>query len=251
MKRKVLFAFLPLFLLICLLFPLTASASDRPVPPGTTPAFHDDGYLSAADRERVLSALTEAQEKTGFHYGVLIYNSEYDGGSVHNRMKEEDSVLLIIWQESTIYRYEMFTYGKAYDELTDREVDDILGAVPVYDNIKGGRFADGICAFASLSAEAAIPDPNAEAKHTVRTLLISAVLALTAAGAVAGTVVYQYKKKLKAPIYPLDRFARMKLVDQGDTFITAHVTRVRVSSPSSNSSGGRSGGGGGGSRGSR
>lgn len=215
------------------------------------PVFYDSGYLGVTERERVLSALTDAQEKTGFHYGVLLCRNKQERESYLRRMENEDSILLAVWLDGSAYRYELFTYGEAYDELTDSEVDAILDADDVYDHIKGGWLADGVIAFASLSAEAAIPDPNAEAKHTVRVVVISILLALVCAGAAAGGVIYHYKKKLKAPIYPLNRFARMKLVDQGDTFITAHVTRVRVSSPSNSSGGGSSGGGGGGSRGSR
>lgn len=257
MKRKVLFAILIVSLLFAAVFTATSFAASETTEEGETsvdsPVFYDEAdFLSAAEKARVLLTLNEAQEKTGYHYGVLLYRSRYDGGARHNRMKEEDSILLLIWEEFGEYRYELFTYGEPNREITDREADSLLDADEVYDNIKGGHLADGICAFASLSAEAAIPDPNAAAKRTGRTVVISLLLALACAGGAAFAVVYPYKKKLKAPIYPLDRFARMKLVDKGDAFITSHVTRVRVSSPSNSSGGGRSSGGGnGGSRGSR
>ena len=214
------------------------------------PVFYDNGYLNVTERERVLSALTDAQEKTGLHFGVLLYAGSSDGGAYHRSMKDEDSVLLLITRENGIYYYEMFAYGEAYDVL-HRKADAILDNDDVYDNIKSGEFVAGITAFVNLTTDAYLPDPDAEAKHTVRVVVISILLALVCAGAAAGGVIYHYKKKLKAPIYPLDRFARMKLVDQGDTFITAHVTRVRVSSPSNSSGGGKSGGGGGGSLGKR
>ncbi|HBJ18170.1 MAG TPA: hypothetical protein DDY70_00250 [Clostridiales bacterium] len=234
--------FLLAFALIFTIFSLTAVAYDQTA---NEPVFYDDGFLSTSERESVRRTLEDAQEKTGLHFGVLLYEGKSDGGLYHDRMKDEDSVLLLITREGGIYYYEMFAYGEAYDVL-HRKADAILDNDDVYDNIKGGNFVKGITAFVNLTTDAYLPDPNAEAKHTVRTVLISLLLAAICAGAAAGAVVYHYKKKLKAPIYPLDRFAKMKLVDQGDTFITSHVTRVRVSSPSNSSGGGRSGGGGGG-----
>ena len=251
MKRQHLFAFLLVFTLIFAVFSLSAFAYDSESTALGEPVFHDDGFLTVSERARVIRALTDAQEKSGVHFGALLYRTAYDGGAYHNRMKGEDSVLLIVWQENGVYRYELFTYGTANDEMTDREADAVLDADDVYNNIKGGRLADGICAFATRAADAVIPDPNAAAKKTARTVLFSVFLALSCALAVSGAVVYRYKKKLKAPIYPLDRYARLNLVDRGDTFLTAHVTRVRVSSPSNSSGGGGGGGGGGGSRGSR
>ena len=245
MKRQHLFAFLLVFTLIFAAFSLSVFAYDSESTTIGEPVFHDDGFLTESERARVIHALTDAQEKTGLRFGVLLCEGQSDGGVYHDRIKSEDSVLLLITREGGIYYYEMFAYGEAYDVLR-RKADAILDNDDVYDNIKSGNFVKGITAFVSLTTNAYLPDPNAEAKHTVRAILFSLLLAAACACATAGAVVYRYKKKLKAPIYPLDRYARMNLVDRGDTFLTAHVTRVRVSSPSNSSGGGggRSGGGG-------
>lgn len=242
MKRQRLLTFLLVFTLLFTIFSLSVVAYDKT---SNDPVFYDDGFLSNEGKESVLRTLSDAQEKTGLHFGVLIYEGTSDGGTYHNRMKGEDSVLLLITRKSGIFYYEMFAYGVAYDTLYSK-ADDILDATDVYDNIKAGKLEAGIRAFTTLTVDAYLPDPNAEVKHTIRAILISALLGLVCAGSVAGAVVYHYKKKLKAPIYPLDRFAKMNLVDQADNFITAHVTRVRISSDSSGRSGGSGGGGGGG-----
>lgn len=39
-----------------------------------------------------------------------------------------------------------------------------------------------------------------------------------------------YKKKLKAPIYPLEHYATLHLTGREDRFLHRHVSRVRVSS---------------------
>ena len=132
MKRQHLFAFLLVFALIFAAFSLSVFAYDSESTALGEPVFHDDGFLTESERARVIRALTDAQEKSGVHFGALLYRTAYDGGAYHNRMKGEDSVLLIVWQENGVYRYELFTYGTANDEMTDREADAVLDADDVY-----------------------------------------------------------------------------------------------------------------------
>ncbi len=61
----------------------------------------------------------------------------------------------------------------------------------------------------------------------------SIIIGLAAAGITVGIIVAKYKKKLKAPIYPIDRYASLSLTAHSDEFLSSNVTRVRVSSSKS------------------
>ena len=59
-------------------------------------------------------------------------------------------------------------------------------------------------------------------------LVASGIVALIAALVACLIVILRYKKKLKAPIYPIDKYARLILSDSRDNYIGTTVTRVRV-----------------------
>ena len=61
----------------------------------------------------------------------------------------------------------------------------------------------------------------------------SLLVALVAAGIAVAVIVVRYKKKLKAPIYPVDKYATLSVNGADDRFIGSTVTRVRVSSSKS------------------
>lgn len=61
-------------------------------------------------------------------------------------------------------------------------------------------------------------------------LIWSIVIAVIAATIAVVAVIIRYKKKLKAPIYPIDRYASLSLFARRDDFIGSNVTRVRISS---------------------
>ena len=64
----------------------------------------------------------------------------------------------------------------------------------------------------------------------IQLLIGSGVVALIAAAVACLIIVYRYKKKLKAPIYPTDKYAKLSLSDSRDNYIGTTVTRVRVAS---------------------
>jgi hypothetical protein len=65
----------------------------------------------------------------------------------------------------------------------------------------------------------------------IYTLIIAAVaVGIIAAVITCVCIVVKYKKKLKAPIYPIDDFCSLSLTDRRDDFIGSTVTKVRVSS---------------------
>ena len=64
----------------------------------------------------------------------------------------------------------------------------------------------------------------------IQLLITSGVVALIAAVVACLIVIFRYKKKLKAPIYPTDKYAQLSLSDSRDNYIGTTVTRVRVAS---------------------
>lgn len=244
MKRKYLLSFF-IITVLTLLLSTTALAAE-------TTLYDRDDLLSAAEKTQVEAAIAEARAQGGISYAVLILDGSNVKNSLHERMKEEDSVVLLITKEAGVFYYEMFTYGRADRLLSDRRFDKILDDPSVYDTIKGGDLAEGILSFLSLTSDALLSAEEAgDGPSLGSVILVSALLAAAVAGGGVGAVVYRYKKKLKAPIYPLERFAALKLADRSDTYITSHVTRTRIASDHSDGSRSHSGGGGGGSRGRR
>lgn len=59
-------------------------------------------------------------------------------------------------------------------------------------------------------------------------LVASGIVSLVAALVACLIVIFRYKKKLKAPIYPVDKYARLILSDSRDNYIGTTVTRVRI-----------------------
>ena len=66
----------------------------------------------------------------------------------------------------------------------------------------------------------------------IQMIVISAVCGLIAAVIACVIVVVKYKKKLKSPIYPVDDFCSLSLVDSRDDYIGSTITKVRISSSS-------------------
>ena len=59
---------------------------------------------------------------------------------------------------------------------------------------------------------------------------VSVALAVVAALVACIIVIVKYKKKLKSPIYPVERYANLALNVCQDNFLGSTVTRVKISS---------------------
>ncbi len=64
----------------------------------------------------------------------------------------------------------------------------------------------------------------------VTLIVTSGVIALVAAAVAAVIVVVRYKRRLKAPIYPIEKYASLSLTGGYDNYLGSSVTRVRVES---------------------
>lgn len=246
-------------LLSVLIIPVSASSDVSALHSGV---IDRDDNLTADEEAKITDKLRSAEIETDIIFLIGIYDIS-EGIPTDKRVvsdfgldtERDDIVLLIIevGNKGTLGNtvipgysnnyYEMFTWGVANTVVTDGSVDSVLDSSDVHDNIKGGEFYSGIMSFTDLTVGCI------KSYRRGVIILIIALAVLAAAGSVGG-VLYTYKRKLKAPIYPLSDYATLKLNEHTDIFLGKTVTRTRISS-SSGGSGGRSGGGGGGSRGRR
>ncbi len=170
---------------------------------------------------------------------LFIVTTAYYGGFSLSELGinySTDAIILEITEDLT---YSIFTYGNATEKITNSEVDRILDASEVYDNIKSGRLEAGISAFLKNTKTAYLGKLQ---EPFYITLIISSVIAIVIAGIVSGIIIYKYKRKQKTPTYPLEKYASMIIEEQmcSDMFVGSSITRTRVSSSSSRGGGGGS-----------
>lgn len=255
--KKVFFAYL-LFFLLGVVFLVPTCAAQAP----------DTVTVTVIDK---LDILTPEEEKAlspaSFDaHGIKFYLITMQTAYVDDRLSDheiyvtcgmespvydvEDAVVLVVRMTGTdhAFYYDMYTYSDAYDIFSTLDVNRILDADAVYDNLKAGKIKEGATAFFSLCARQIDAHYEALAAKERRKPLVVALVAVGAGVLAAGisilAVVLSYRKKLHGETYPLDRYARLELTHREDRFVGSYVTRVRVRS--SGSGGSRSGGGGGG-----
>ena len=226
-----------LAVLIFTAFSITATAASSYV-------YDPYDLLSNADEMAIDAYLSDLNRQSAVEYYFVISYFRNDA----QRYSGSDSVILLVEYDDyeDVYYYELFTYGDAYYDITDREANLILDDPDVYNNIKSGNIRAGALRAFELADTAVHGDLRAE-NWLLKTILTSLVLAVVISAIVCGIIIYKYKKKLKSPIYPLDRYARLDLIpaNSRDIFLHKTLTRVRINTSSgSGGSGGRSGGGG-------
>ncbi len=245
MMKKIILAFLSLAVLLSV-FTLTATAAE--VEDKSNVIVGCPSQFESADIEAINQTAKLAEVETEVHFLIAIYDSfeiVSDGEETVRKfgldIEKDDIVLLIVEVGVNVY-YEMFTYGKPNTMISDSEVNDILDSESVYNEIKYGDITSGIISFIEQSKDA-INSYRRGAK------VIMIIIPFVAGAIAVIAVIASYKKKLKSPIYPLSKYAKMELTEHTDIFLGKSVTRTRISSSSSGSGGG--GGSSGGSRGRR
>ena len=220
---------------------------------------YDPAHLLSETEESQLAALLgELSAESGVELYMATYRSKgsYDdfyGDDYCTRVQNirgTDAVLLVVTYEYPIdtYYYNMYTYGDANYDISQKEVNYILDTYDVYGNLKGGHVYEGAVAFFEMSAQAFTGRVGAPMAVIV---VISAVIAFIIAAAVRAGIVASYKKKKASVDYPLDRFATLELTHESDSFVREYTTRTYVPRSGGGSSGGGRHGGGGGHRGGR
>ncbi len=151
-----------------------------------------------------------------------------------------NSIVLIITANRN-NNYNLYTYGEAYSKLSDSDVDTILDYDDVYYNIKSGDYFEGAMAFIEVAFD--------EYTLSFGELMTVALVIASIVTIILFICVYiSYNKKMRSEKYPLNRYAKLDLKEQTDSFAGRFVTHRRIprSTGSSSRGGGRSGGGGGG-----
>ncbi len=233
MKRLLSLVIAVILLLAALAVPTSAT--------GSSYVYDPHGLLSQADRAALDSQLADLNSNSAVYYHLVVSKSRSDAF----KFTSGDSVVFLVEYDeySDIYYYELFTYGYANSAISDSEANRILDDRTVYDNIKSGNIRTGASRALALT-DTAVHGRLRASNWLVKTILVSLVLALVIAGIVCGIIIYKYKKKLKSPVYPLDRYARLNLIaaDSSDRFLHKTLTRVRINNGSGTSRGGRGGG---------
>ena len=239
-----------ILLLAVLALPAFAQADGQRV-------FDGGAMLTAAEEQRIASVIADLESQTDCDFYFATYKlSAVDRVGGRSNLGEsflrekclsnrDNIVILTVYLDFDTYYYNMFTYGSAMSNINDKEVDYILDHPAVYDHIKGSDLAGGAESFFALSAKAY------RGRVGASYAIIGGISLMigTTIGAISCFGVWKSYKRKKRPIdYPLDRYAKMELVEHDDVFTGSFVTRRVIQS---SSGGGRSGGGGGGHRGGR
>lgn len=220
--------------------------------PASASVYAEDSILqdkidlfSEKQEAEIMSRISHFIEEKDCHMLILtdtiVYRNDYVIRDLLDSLRSEDLIILTVSLSDGVYYYDLFTYGKAYQRLSDYDINAILDADAVYGNIKSGNVYDGVLAFIDMT-DARMSAFSFKAELMPGILVISLIAALIC----CGVVVARYKLKIKPTNYPLDKFATLKLTEEKDIFTGSFVTKRRVSSSSSGGGGGRSGGGGGG-----
>ena len=247
---KMMRIFVGVLLCALLVSVLSLGASAQTYPDYLANVIDKDNQLDDAQEQEINAALAEAREAAGIPICVYVcatnYSESYWGEDFlaeYGLSRNTDLVLLVVERTPFDINYYMYTYGDAYYQINQKEIDYILDDSTVYYNIKGGDLATGICEFAALSAEA----------YTGRLgvswglILIGALIIGCIAGGIGvSSISASYKRKNPSQSYPLDRFATLELTKKQDRVVSKFVTHTIISSGGRGGHGGRPGGGGGG-----
>lgn len=248
-----------MMLTVLLLGVLTLGAGAEQYPEYVVSVTDKDDLLTDADEQRVNEALLAATEAAGVPICAYVFASEigYDGHveyfgedflAEHGLSENNDLILLVVAVTYFEVYYDLYLYGDAWDKINQKERDYILDDSRVYDNLKNARIADGLCAYASVSAEAYAGRLGVSWRLIlIGALIIGAVVAWLSVKGIAAS----YKKKNPSQSYPLDRFAKLELTHERDREIGKFVTTTIISSGSRGGHGGGGRGGGGGHAGGR
>lgn len=251
MKRivRILSVILLALLMICAI-PVGAQ-SEQELYPDYLAEVQDVDDLLTDDEEFLINASLElAREKAGIPICAYVFSSQYtysgyekywgdDFLAEHGLRDDVSLVLLVVTVKQFETNYDIYTYGDAYQKINQKEIDYILDDSRVYDNLKGGEIAEGLCAYAELSAQAYAGRLGIS---WVLILIVALIIGGIAGGASVGGIWASYKKKNPSTSYPLDRFATLDLTHSHDREVGKFVTTTIISS---GGHGGRGGGGGG------
>ena len=234
MKKAILL--LLILLLASLAFLPTAAAPDHVI--------DDGGFFTDAQKAELESAFANASGDTEFYLITRENLSTYLSNSEAHRAAglsgDPSAIVLLVYRTGSEWHYDIYTFGESQKALTNGDIDKILDAPEVYNNLKSGRIAEGANAFLTVCQKTMAKRARS---RRVTPIVCALIFGSVAGGGSVLGVVIAYRRKRHGESYPLDRYARLNLTDCRDIFVGSHVTRVRIQS---NTTGGSHGGGGGG-----
>ncbi len=214
--------------------------------------YDPSGMLTANEAVNLTAHMEQLSSEHGveFYFATYVAENRYDdfyGDDYCTRvqnLKGTDAVLLVVTYEefNRTYYYNMYTYGDANYDINQKEVDYILDKRDVYNNLKSGYVYEGAASFFKWSAVAYAGRLGAPWAVIIG---VSAVIALIIGLIACAGVVAAYKKKNASVDYPLERYAKLKLTREKDSFVREYTTRTYTPRSNGGSGGGRHGGGGG------
>lgn len=140
--------------------------------------------------------------------------------------------------------YDIYIYGQANSNITYKEVERLETAVE--GKLSNGDYAKAALVFIKKAGIAY----NGNLKIDIGlTILVSLGISVVIAIITCSIVIAKYKMKMRPTNYPLDKYAKMQIINKEDVFVGKFVTTRRIQTNTSSSGGSRSGGGGGGHRG--
>ena len=229
---------------------------------GAIPYFVDErNHLTPTQQAYITKRGAELSGETSLHVVIVAEGKGDDRYYMrqYGLSYQYDHVLLVLHSRSGEWYYDMHAYGTAEHDITESEMNRILDAPDVYDNLKNGVLFEGILAWQTLTAKAInarLTSKTAENldvvsgdtaffsesnEHFLSRVKIGVWLASFTSGVAVLIVVAKYRMKIKPTNYPLNKYATLVPTTREDIFLHTTITSRTVN----NSSGGRSGGGGG------
>lgn len=250
-KTTIIYIILAFSLLFASLFAIFPSAQNDEY------VIDETGRLDFSEISMLQTCVAKAERSAPFTFRVYVYEEIYASYDGEDYLREfgyrtsDDLVLLILTRYQGSWYYDLYTYGDADRQLSDSEVDAILDAPSVYNNLKSGNLIVGLESFLEICPNYLVNNEINGLNMTERIFTALGIGAAVAFFSALGVYLF-YKRKSRSASYPLHEFTNLELTNSQDIFAGDVVTR-RYAPRSSSSSGGRSGGrgGGGGHRGGR
>ena len=241
MKTKI--CILVLILIFTSLF-FTASplaAADR---------FIDETGSFNASHAQIEEKLNEISKDGNYLFFIYVYQNDDPSENVWGEdllpkfgiSYHTDAVLLTLKLERGEWFCDIYTYGRAYDSVSNAEIDYLCEDGGIFDCIKTQSAEVGLLDYIDFVGRAV----KGNAIPFIRRLWVPLFFGIIG-GLIAFLCVFiPYKRKVRSDCYPLKEFTKLNLTFSRDDFAGSFVTRRHA--PRS-SSGGRGGGSRGGGRG--
>jgi len=194
------------------------------------------GLFDSLELQTISNSISTVSETEIY---IVTTNDYIFGDSELKALINSDNFVALTINMNTRH-YDIYTYGQAYNNITDKEITRLENAVE--DKLANGDYSEAVISFIEKADKAYNGNLGPDMLFI---LAVSAIIAFAAALISCIIVISKYKMKMRPTNYPLDKYARMQLRDRQDIF-TGNIVTTRTIQTNTSSGGGKSGGGGGG-----